>query len=300
MPEYFGEFPDPLNGRFVPAKPRPKFKLTSRFRFKDPNSLLWTVPRNTEVDGASIPQAFWSFIGGPFEGAYINASVIHDHYCDTKSRTDHDTHRNFYYGMRTSRVEKWKAKFMYWAVAAFGPSWTLTNRVVQRLQSRRAGRTIAYVQVPEIREMLATRPEIDLEDREILAAVLGKASAVARSLKTTDGEVLDISASGQVAADLDAIATSADHYRTVFSGKGFLRAPAELGVLSPWNVAGLDGVRPWENNLLPEYRNAAVLDPRSIRKIGTGGCFKLGPDSSAVLADQIDIQSLRTSVVHPV
>jgi hypothetical protein len=119
--EFFGEFRDALKGEFVDAKPRPKFKLASEFRFADPNGLLWSVPPDKEVDGASIPQLFWSFIGGPFEGAYIKASVIHDHYCDVKIRTEHDTHRNFYYGMRASGVEEWKAKFMYWAVATFGP-----------------------------------------------------------------------------------------------------------------------------------------------------------------------------------
>lgn len=74
-PEFFGEFRDPLEGRFVDAQPRPMFKLAAQFRFVDPNGLLWIVPPGKEVDGASIPQAFWSFIGGPFEGAYIKASV---------------------------------------------------------------------------------------------------------------------------------------------------------------------------------------------------------------------------------
>jgi Protein of unknown function (DUF1353) len=120
--EYFGDFLDKLRGVFnVEAMPRPMFKLESDFRFKDPNGLLWLAPAGEEVDGASIPQPFWSFIGGPFEGAYINASVIHDHYCKTKERTEHDTHRNFYYGMRTSGVPDWKAKLMHW-------QWLRTGR----------------------------------------------------------------------------------------------------------------------------------------------------------------------------
>ena len=51
--EYFGKFPDPLKGEFVEAKPRPKFRLNTEFRFDDPNNLLWSVPPNEEVDGAS-------------------------------------------------------------------------------------------------------------------------------------------------------------------------------------------------------------------------------------------------------
>ena len=102
--EYFGQFQDELKGTFLVSEPRPKFRLISEFRFLDPNGLLWRTPADTEVDGASIPQAFWSIIGGPFSGKYIKASVIHDHYCVTKSRTQHDTHQNFYYGMRASGV----------------------------------------------------------------------------------------------------------------------------------------------------------------------------------------------------
>jgi hypothetical protein len=49
---------------------------------------MWTVQPHKEVDGASIPQAFWSIIGGPFEGFYIKASVVHDHYCEVKTRTE--------------------------------------------------------------------------------------------------------------------------------------------------------------------------------------------------------------------
>lgn len=128
--EHFGEFLDKLKGIFlVETKPRPAFKLDGAFRFMDPNGLLWTVPSETQVDGASIPQLFWSLIGGPFEGPYINASVIHDYYCEKKERTAHDTHRNFYYGMRASGVSEWKAILMHWAVSTFGPSWRLERRV---------------------------------------------------------------------------------------------------------------------------------------------------------------------------
>ena len=42
----------------------------------------WTAPKGAKVDGASIPQLFWTPIGGPFEGKYRYASVIHDTECD--------------------------------------------------------------------------------------------------------------------------------------------------------------------------------------------------------------------------
>src|SRR5688572_27564412 len=137
--EYFGQFLDQLRGTFdIDAKPRPTFKIENDFRFKDPNGVEWRAPKGTTVDGASIPQGFWSLIGGPFEGTYINASVIHDHYCNTRERTAHDTHRNFFYGMRAAGVPEWKATLMHWVVATFGPSWTLTKRVVMEQSCNRS------------------------------------------------------------------------------------------------------------------------------------------------------------------
>lgn len=108
---------------------RPSFILLEEFSFKDPNGFEWTTPEKWEVDGASIPRAAWTFIGGPLSGAYLHASVIHDKYCDTRERTAHDTHRNFFYGMRANGVPPNKAKIMYWAVRTFGPSWIIESRI---------------------------------------------------------------------------------------------------------------------------------------------------------------------------
>lgn len=126
--EYFGKF----NGEpklLVKSNTngRPTFILLEPFSFKDPNGLLWNTPKGAEVNGASIPQVAWSIFGGPMSGRYINASIIHDHYCKIKTRTAHDTHRNFYYGMLANGVKKTKARTMYFAVRTFGPSWKLVE-----------------------------------------------------------------------------------------------------------------------------------------------------------------------------
>jgi Protein of unknown function (DUF1353) len=298
--EYFGEFPDPLKGEFVEAKPRPKFKLAAQFRFSDPNGLLWSVPAKKEVDGASIPQPFWSFIGGPFSGNYIKASVIHDHYCDVKTRTEHDTHRNLYYGMRAAGVPEWQAKFMYWAVATFGPKWLLVKRVVQELECRTIDENLTCSQVPKFKSEMISLPPIDLGDPDTLAAALSKASAVARSLKTTNGMVLDVTLSGQIAAsNLDAISNSAILYRAAFTNKAYIKNPMDLGVLSQWNAAGLDQVQPWEGKQVPRFDEATVLTPTSVDLIETGKSFKLGPNSSDLLRDRINLRALEMQSSGP-
>ena len=87
----------------------------------------WPVPIEAIVDGASIPRPFWSVIGGPFEGQYRDASIVHDYYCDMKTRAWRATHRMFHDAMRCSGVGVTKAKIMFYAVYRFGPRWTLPS-----------------------------------------------------------------------------------------------------------------------------------------------------------------------------
>ena len=61
-------------------------RLTEPFEYVGPDGRKWPVPTGTVVDGASIPQSFWSVIGGPFEGMYRKPSVVHDYYCGARTR----------------------------------------------------------------------------------------------------------------------------------------------------------------------------------------------------------------------
>jgi hypothetical protein len=100
--------------------------LLAPYAFVDSDRVRWDVPSGAIVDGASIPKAFYSFIGGPLDGLYRDASVIHDWYCDRRSRPWQSVHRVFYEAMQSSGVEPWRAKVMYAAVQKFGPRWSST------------------------------------------------------------------------------------------------------------------------------------------------------------------------------
>jgi hypothetical protein len=100
-----------------------KVRLLENYTYVDPAGVVWKVPKGTVVDGASIPRPFWSVIGGPFEGKYRNASVVHDFYCETKDRDWKSVHRMFYDAMLESKVERTRANVMYYAVYYFGPRW---------------------------------------------------------------------------------------------------------------------------------------------------------------------------------
>lgn len=100
-----------------------KMRLEEAFEFIGPNARSWLVPKGAVIDGASIPQVFWSIVGGPLEDRYRKASVVHDFYCDTRNRRWQDVHQMFYHAMRASGVDHRKAWLLYQAVQRFGPRW---------------------------------------------------------------------------------------------------------------------------------------------------------------------------------
>ena len=99
-------------------------RLLEAFGFVDESGLNWDVPAAVVVNGASIPQIFWTNFGPPFVGDYRRASVVHDHYCVTKERPWQDVYRMFHEVCLAGGVSRLKAKAMYLAVRTFGPRWT--------------------------------------------------------------------------------------------------------------------------------------------------------------------------------
>jgi hypothetical protein len=100
-----------------------KMQLQGNFAYFDPNNKRWFAPKDSIIDGASIPQAFWTVIGGPFEGEFRNASVVHDVACTEMKEKWEDVHLMFYHACRCGGVSETKAKIMYAAVYQFGPRW---------------------------------------------------------------------------------------------------------------------------------------------------------------------------------
>ena len=102
--------------------------LVEPFAYVDPRALRWEAPAGAVVNGASIPRAFWSLIGGPFEGRFRNASVVHDVACEERLRPWRDVHRMFYEACRCGGAAAVTAKTMYYAVFHFGPRWRVEER----------------------------------------------------------------------------------------------------------------------------------------------------------------------------
>lgn len=102
-----------------------RMTLLRAFTFTDSAGTAWSAPTGAVVDGASIPQVFWSIVGGPYEGEYRDASIVHDHECTIRVRPWRDVHRMFYQACLAGGVRPLKARLMYAAVYLFGPRWTL-------------------------------------------------------------------------------------------------------------------------------------------------------------------------------
>jgi len=100
-----------------------RMRVIEDFGFMEADGVHWPVPPKTTVDGASIPQVLWSVMGGPFEGKYRDASVVHDYYCAVRSADWRSVHRMFYRAMLVSGVSVRRAKVMYAAVYFAGPRW---------------------------------------------------------------------------------------------------------------------------------------------------------------------------------
>ena len=111
-------------------------RLVERFAFIDCQEKTWEVPADARVDGASIPRLLWTIIGGPFEGKYRNASIIHDWYCDRRTRPWERVHEIFYEAMLTSGVSATQARILYTGVLLGGPRWSVTAVANNNLADR--------------------------------------------------------------------------------------------------------------------------------------------------------------------
>jgi hypothetical protein len=139
-----------------------RFTLGQPFGYVDPSGTMWQAEKGLVTDGASIPWPLWSIIGGPFEGQYRRAAVIHDFYCDRKYRGWQKVHRVFYDAMITGGVGTAKAKLMYYAVWRFGPRWSVTE-IVPCVPDPSIGKYCASVKPTSV-ELSVEKPIVEEKD----------------------------------------------------------------------------------------------------------------------------------------
>ena len=105
------------------GKKRNKMLVYSDVEYTDKKGKVWTAPAFQIVDGASIPKFAFSFTGGPLDGNYLLASIIHDWYCVVRTEDDKAVHDVFKEIMLHCGVPKIRARYMHRAVLVGGPKW---------------------------------------------------------------------------------------------------------------------------------------------------------------------------------
>jgi hypothetical protein len=110
----------------TPATPSDDYrdmKLLASFGYLDPYGVYWEVPAGYVTNGASVPWYLWPALGGPYDGPYRDAAVLHDYYCEKQLFTWEQTHEMFYNASLRRGVSETKAKTMYLGLQMFGYKW---------------------------------------------------------------------------------------------------------------------------------------------------------------------------------
>ena len=159
--------------------------LRDDFAYVDAEEHRWTAPAGSVVNGATIPPAFWTFIGGPFEGKYRNASVIHDVGCVEMTATWEDVHRMFYEACRCGGVSESTAKILYYAVYHFGPRWEPVTETVLETRETDDGRVVQE-EVTVMRMVRTDPPPPTLEEVEQTKALIMEENPDRSVIERTD------------------------------------------------------------------------------------------------------------------
>jgi hypothetical protein len=104
-------------------------RLLAPFGYIDARGTHWDVPAGYITNGASVPWGLWNIVGGPFDGPYRDAAVIHDYFCDKKDRPWEDVHKMFYEAAIARGTRESVAATMYAGLRFGGPRWQLATPV---------------------------------------------------------------------------------------------------------------------------------------------------------------------------
>ncbi|TPI44758.1 DUF1353 domain-containing protein [Mesorhizobium sp. B2-9-1] len=261
--EYNGKFEGDPVGRFVQVEVGGEkvmnFLLDQDFVFTDPNNLKWRVPRGELVDGASIPWELWTIVGDPFTGTYLDASIIHDYYCCSKIRNYYDTHEVFRRGMIAAGVSPEKAYLMWVGVRFFGPPfWNVDPKAVPPEpcrglpgSSNPSGASV-YSQLDEAGKKIAE----------------AKLYSIARTIKSSDGKVLDIRNDGSLIFSDTKEAEAHIEYLSEAAKHDFKEGYADIGKITGFTSSEngkFDSLAVWDKGQVPALDNF-VLENKIYKK----------------------------------
>jgi|GEM_PF-639094 hypothetical protein len=88
-------------------------KLMEDFSFTDPKGKRWEAPKDSIINGASIPRALWAAVGSPFTDDYRRASVVHDVACQRPGIVRKAADVMFYHACRAGGCSAFQSRILY-------------------------------------------------------------------------------------------------------------------------------------------------------------------------------------------
>lgn len=224
--------------------PKP-FKVFREITYTDPSGSDWKVPAGSFTDGATIPWLAELITGDNYSGPYLAAAVVHDFYCCVQTRDQVKTHHNFYYGMRADNTDGWLAWLMYAAVRLGGPTWSELTPDDAEISgecvmggSMAASKTLAAptVAVPATGPTAAFLSAAISAEEQRNRFVASKVVAIAKTLKDTNGQYLDVGPNGRIEASFEGVETIVSATRAAVTFNNYTGGTADLrsfGLLAP-------------------------------------------------------------------
>ena len=83
------------------------------FWYIDPKGRHWLAPRNSIINGASIPSALWSSVGSPYTDDYRRAAIVHDVACQDLKIIRAEADEMFYFSCLAGGCSLIKSKILY-------------------------------------------------------------------------------------------------------------------------------------------------------------------------------------------
>ncbi|WP_158618368.1 DUF1353 domain-containing protein [Candidimonas sp. SYP-B2681] len=115
-------------------------RLLEDFWYVDPAGFKWPAPKDSVINGASIPRPLWSVVGSPFTDDYRRASVVHDVACADPLVNRKEADEMFFYAclaggcsMRQSRILYAGVRIGTWAAESLPAEAFSRDRMLFRV-----------------------------------------------------------------------------------------------------------------------------------------------------------------------
>ena len=102
-------------------------QLAEAFGFCDSHGREWWASKGDIANGTSYPRCLWSVSGGPWSTLSRWPAILHDIFCERKSRTWEDTHRMYGEAARICWNGDERATFEFNMVWHVGPRWNMDD-----------------------------------------------------------------------------------------------------------------------------------------------------------------------------